>query len=228
MTLDRLGTETSLASLRARHAHSRWSFELDVFAAAGDLACTPRLVESTVAAPADLATGPGPYVVVIEGSLEVTGHLSLWTDDYRPGLVVVRGDLRARTLSFDNGARAVVEGSVFVEDCLFGDHGDRNGVLSVAGELRARALLLRHGARAYAGAGVSALIYAAEGTWEGLWPDIADEGVGDGAQFFAGAVLDRYGDLDFKRAIEAARAGHPLFLPGVEDAFPARPTARRT
>ncbi|WP_224367368.1 hypothetical protein [Hyalangium versicolor] len=72
------------------------------------------------------------------------------------------------------------------------------------------------------------LIYAPLGTWAELEPDIENEGVGDGVRFFDPSVLDHYGDLDFGRAIEAAREERPLLLPGVDERFPARLTSRRT
>lgn len=80
------------------------------------------------------------------------------TLDSLPGLVIIRGDLHARTLSSGNGARIFVEGSVLVEDCLFGQHGD----------------------------------------------------------------------LHFRQAVEASRAGRSLFLPGIEERFPQRLSSRRT
>ncbi|NBC45090.1 hypothetical protein [Corallococcus exiguus] len=178
--------------------------------------------------PEGIDTGNGPYVIQINGSLKTADHLHLWTDDYLPGLVIVRGDLHARTLSFGNGARIFVEGSVLVEDCLFGQYGDRNAVLSAKGELQARAVFLAQGARVYADGGVRALIYAPQGSWESLTPDIENEGLGDGVAYFDPSVLDRYGDLHFRQAVEAARAGQSLFLPGVEERFAQRLPSRKT
>jgi hypothetical protein len=57
---------------------------------------------------------------------------------------------------------------------------------------------------------------------------VVNEGEGDGAAFFDPAVLNRHGDLDFKLAIQAARQGQPLFLPGVEERFPGRLKSRKT
>ncbi|RKH80119.1 hypothetical protein D7X99_23030 [Corallococcus sp. AB032C] len=178
--------------------------------------------------PGSIDTGDGPYVIQNNGSLKTADHLHLWTDDSLPGLVIIRGDLHARTLSFGNGARIFVEGSVLVEDCLFGQYGDRNAVLSAKGELQARAVFLAHGARIYADGGVRALIYAPQGSWESLTPDIENEGMGDGAEYFDPSVLDRYGDLHFRQAVEASRAGRSLFLPGIEERFPQRLSSRRT
>ncbi|QRN99512.1 hypothetical protein JRI60_11040 [Archangium violaceum] len=232
MTTDRLedlGRATTFAELHSRlHLH-RWEAELHEFERPnGPPSCTVRIIDGGVDGSGDIDTGDGPYVVLVDGPLKSPGHLNLWTDDYRPGLVIVRGDLQARTLSFGNGARVFVEGSVFVDDCLFGQYGDRNAVLSATGELRARASFLGAHAYIYADGGVRSLLYAPRGGWETLDPDIENEGVGDGADFFDPAVLDRYGDLDFQLAIQAAREGRPLFLPGVEERFPARLTSRRT
>ncbi|WNG20059.1 hypothetical protein [Cystobacter fuscus] len=227
--LEDLGRAATLAELRSHlHLHPREA-ELDTFERPPGLAsCTVRIIDGGVDSPGNIDTGNGPYVILVDGPLRTSGHLGLWTDDYLPGLLVVRGDLHARTLSFGNGARVFVDGSVFVDDCLFGQYGDRNAVLAATGELRARASFLGTTARIYADGGVRSLIYAPGGSWETLEPDIGNEGDGDGAGFFDPTVLDRYGDLDFKRAIQAAREGRPLFLPGVEERFPARLTTRQT
>jgi hypothetical protein len=101
-------------------------------------------------------------------------------------------------------------------------------VLSVGGELSASALFLDTYTAAYAKGGIRALIYASTRYWEQLQPDIANEREGEDGRFFPPALLDRYGDLDFERAIAAARAGEPLFLPGVEVSFPTRLQPRPT
>lgn len=227
--LEDFGKATTLAELRSCFHHPGWKQELDVFERATGLPpCTVRIIDAGVDKSGDIVTGNGPYVVMVDGPLKTSGHLRLWTDDYLPGLVVVHGDFWARTFSFGNGARVFVEGSVSVDDCLFGQYGDRNAVLCATGEIRARATFLANTARVYADGGVRSLLYAPTGSWEELEPDIENEGVGDGARFFDPSVLDRYGDLDFSRAIEAAREGRPLFVPGVEERFPARLTPRRT
>ncbi|NPC73627.1 hypothetical protein HPP05_28125 [Corallococcus exiguus] len=220
--LEDLCNATTLAALR----HPRWDPELRTFE--GLNPCTFWNSDTGVDVSGSIDTGRGPYVFQINGPLKTKDHLSLWTDDYHPGLVIVRGDLHARTLSFGNGARIFVEGSVVVEDCLFGQYGDHNAVLSAKGELRARAVFLENTARVYADEGMRSLIYAPLGSWDPLMPDIENEGIGDGIGFFDPSVLDRYGDLDFRRAIEASRAGKPLFLPGVEERFPQRLSSRKT
>ncbi|RKH51014.1 hypothetical protein D7X55_22125 [Corallococcus sp. AB049A] len=220
--LEDLGNATTLGSLR----ESRWSGELRAFE--GFDPCIIRSIDTDVDVPGCIKTGDGPYVIQINGSLKTKDHLHLWTEDYFPGLIIVRGDLHARTLSFGNGARIFVEGSVLVEDCLFGQYGDHNAVLSATGELQARAVFLAHGARVYADRGVRALVYAPRGSWESLTPDIENEGIGDGVASFDPSVLDRYGDLHFRQAEESARAGKPLFLPGVEERFPQRLSSRKT
>ncbi|RKG96368.1 hypothetical protein D7X32_36360 [Corallococcus carmarthensis] len=220
--LEDLCNATTLAALR----HPQWDPELRTFE--GLNPCSFWNSDTSVDVSGSIDTGDGPYVIQINGSLRTTDHLRLWTDDYQPGLVIIRGDLQARTFSFANGARIFVEGSVVVEDCLFGQYGDRNAVLSAKGELRARAVFLANTARVYADEGVRSLIYAPRGSWDPLMPDIENEGMGDGIQFFDPSVLDRYGDLEFRRAIEAARAGQALFLPGVEEQFPQRLSSRKT
>ncbi|WP_147445172.1 hypothetical protein [Corallococcus sp. CA053C] len=227
--LEDLGHAATLAELHSSlHLHRREAELAEFERPNGPPSCTVRIIDGGVDGPGNVDTGRGPYVVLINGPLKASGHLNLWTDDYLPGLVIVRGDLRARTLSFGNGARVFVEGSVFVDDFLFGQYGDHNAVLSATGELRARASFLGAYAYIYADGGVRSLIYAPRGGWETLEPDIENEGVGDGAGFFDPAVLDRYGDLDFRLAIQAARDGRSLFLPGVEERFPARLTSRST
>ncbi|MCY1046249.1 hypothetical protein OV208_33375 [Corallococcus sp. bb12-1] len=223
--LDALGEATTLLEVRTRLGSHPRASELDVFEQSPGAV---RLLDAGLDAPEGLETGDGPYVVLIEGPLRTTGHLHLWTDDYLPGLVVVRGDLEARTLSFGNGARVFVEGSVRVEGELFGQYGDRNATLVASGEIRARATFLATTAGMYAEGGVQSLVYAPLGIWESLAPDIENEGVGDGVHSFNPSVLDAYGDLDFRRAIVAAREGRPLFLPGVEERFPSRLTHRAT
>ncbi|MCY1034852.1 hypothetical protein OV207_25620 [Corallococcus sp. BB11-1] len=223
--LDALGEATTLLELRARLRSHRWAPELDAFERAPGAV---RLLAAGLDAPEEIDTGNGPYVVLVEGPLRTTGHLHLWTDDYQPGLVIVRGDLEARTLSFGNGARVFVEGSVRVEGELFGQYGDHNAVLMAAGEIRARAIFLDTTAGVYAEGGVQSLIHAPLRMYESLAPDIENEGVGDGVHSFDPAVLDAYGDLDFRKAIQAAREGRPLFLPGIEERFPLRLTLRAT
>ncbi|MFP2904085.1 hypothetical protein ACLESD_03225 [Pyxidicoccus sp. 3LFB2] len=115
-----------------------------------------------------------------------------------------------------------------VEDWRFGQYGDRNAVLNATGKLQARASFLDTSAFIYADGGVRSLLYAPRGGWEKLKPDIENEGEGDGAAFFDPAVLNRHGDLDFKLAIQAAREGQPLLLPGVEERFPKRLKSRKT
>ncbi|MCP3136770.1 hypothetical protein [Pyxidicoccus xibeiensis] len=227
--LDDLGRETTFAELHSRlHLH-RWEGELHEFERPnGPPPGKLRIIDGGVDGSGDIDTGKGPYVVLVDGSLKTSGHLDLWTYEYLPGLVIVRGDVHARTLSFGNGARVFVEGSVFVDEWLFGQYGDHNAVLSATGELRARASFLGATAFFYADGGVRSLVYAPRGGWETLEPDIENEGEGDGGGFFDPAVLDRYGDLDFRLAIQAAREGRPLFLPGVEERFPARLTSRKT
>ncbi|RKH29150.1 hypothetical protein D7X12_39800 [Corallococcus sicarius] len=228
--LDDLGRETTFEELHSRlHLHPREA-ELRDFEPRpnGPPPARLRIIDGGIDGSGDTDTGKGPYVVLVDGPLKTSGHLDLWTYEYLPGLVIVRGDLQARTLSFGNGARVFVEGSVFVDDWLFGRYGDHNAVLSAKGELRARASFLDVHTFLYADGGVRSLLYASRAGWETLEPDIANEGEGDGKDFFDPAVLDRYGDLDFKRAIQAAREGRPLFLPGVEERFPARLTSRNT
>ena len=230
--LEELGRETTFAELHSRlHLHPReaelWDFERPNGPPPGTL----RIIDGGVDGSGDIDTGKGPYVVLVDGPLKTSGHLNLWTYEYLPGLVIVRGDLHARTLSFGNGARVFVEGSVFVDDWLFGQYGDHNAVLSTTGELRARASFLDTHTFIYADGGVRSLLYASTAGWETLEPDIANEGEGIGTDFFDPAVLDRHGrdaDLDFPLAIQAAREGRPLFLPGVEERFPARLTSRKT
>ncbi|MFP2933957.1 hypothetical protein ACLESO_54310, partial [Pyxidicoccus sp. 3LG] len=196
--LEDLGRAATLAELHSRLHRHRWEGELEQFERPnGSPPGTVRIIDGGVDGSGDIDTGKGPYIVLVDGPLETSGHLNLWTDDYHPGLIIVRGDVRARTLSFGNGARVFIEGSVFVEDCLFGQYGDRNAVLSATGALHARASFLGTTAYIYADGGVRSLLYAPRGGWEKLEPDIGNEGEGDGAGFFDPAVLDRYGDLDF-------------------------------
>ncbi|MFP2924402.1 hypothetical protein ACLESO_04130 [Pyxidicoccus sp. 3LG] len=227
--LEDLGRETTFAELHSRlHRHPQEEELRDIQRPKRLPPGKLRIIDGGVDSSGDIDTGKGPYVVLVDGPLKTSGHLDLWTYEYLPGLVIVRGDLQARTLSFGNGARVFVDGSVFVDDWLFGQYGDHNAVLSASGELRARASFLGATTFLDADGGVRSLVYASRGGWEKLKPDIENEGEGDGAGFFDPAVLDRYGDLDFPLAIQAAREGRPLFLPGVEERFPARLTSRKT
>ncbi|NMO18770.1 hypothetical protein HPC49_14005 [Pyxidicoccus fallax] len=141
--LENLVRETTFAEFHS-HLHLHWwEPELEEF----DLSNGPppgpvRIIDGGVNGSGDIDMGNGLYVVLVDGPLESSVLLHLWTDRYLPGLVIVRGDLQARTLSFGNGARAFVEGSVFVGDWLFGQYGYHNAVLSAMGGLRARATFL--------------------------------------------------------------------------------------
>ncbi|WP_406500071.1 hypothetical protein OG936_36705 [Streptomyces sp. NBC_00846] len=183
-------------------------------------------------------TGNGPYFVVVDGDLTSTAPVELVTCDYTPGPVIVTGSLNAPSLSFANNIRVFVGGDVRVSACL-GELGDRNAVLAVEGELHARAQILDSYADACADGSIRVLIYA--NGWEQLRPDIVNDGPGDDSRFFRPELLrhDETGTClsfpaarpgprpSFPAALRAAFAGEELFLPGVEERFPASLVLRR-
>jgi hypothetical protein len=60
----------------------------------------------------------------VDGGLATADHVGFQTDDYVQARVLVTGDLRAHSLSYDNGARVVVERAAHVERACIGQHGD--------------------------------------------------------------------------------------------------------
>ncbi|MEV5205025.1 hypothetical protein [Streptomyces sp. NPDC053720] len=133
-------------------------------------------------------------------------------------------------LYFANNIRVFVGGDVRVSGTCLGQLGDRNAMLTVEGELHARALILGSYAEVCAGGGIRALVYA-HGL-DQLCPDIVNDGLGDGSPFFRPELLDHHENyhpsrLSVPAAVEAAFAGEELFLPGVEERFPARLVLRR-
>lgn len=226
MRLDTGGQRSTIAELMARFGAEPWIFELEELLA-DDLPVAVRLYTS-IDTDDDLDTGDGPYAFVVDGDLVGRGHASFWTDDYRQGRIIVNGNLRLGSLSFGNGARIIVRGDAEIDRACFGQYGDRNAVLDVAGQLATPALLLDPYTVAYAGGGIRAVIYAGLGFYEEFEPDIANVREGNDGRYFRPGVLDRYRDLDFQEAIAAVRAGQPLFLPGVEESFPARHAPRHT
>lgn len=233
MLLDENGDPGSLPDVLERFGDRPWSWVLEDFAGEAEFWHEPvavRVYPSGHAAEQPLETGDGPYLVVVEGDLTTTVHAELWTGEGAPGLVIVTGDLCASALSFGNGARVVVEGGVRLTGACVGRFGDLGAALTATGELSARALLLDGAATARAARGIRALIYASGEGWERLRPDIVNDGRGDDSRFFRPELLrdtETGPRLHFPEALRAALDGGELFLPGVEERFPARLVARR-
>jgi hypothetical protein len=226
MRLDDGGQRGTIAKALEQFAGEPWLFEIEELLGEED----PVVVRfhSGLSVEEPVETGDGPYAFVVDGDLVTTDHVSIWTDDYRQGRVIITGDLRARSLSFGNGARVIVGGDAVVERACVGQYGDRNAVLEVSGTLTTGTLLLDPTTAAYAYGGVRALLYADEGFWEELRPDIVNGRIGEDGRFFRPEILDRYGDVDFAAAIAFVRAGEELLLPGVLESFPDRLTLRHT
>lgn len=222
MLIEEAGTAITFDELCARYADRPWRYMLDEFpreerrdaAAAG----TIRRIAGGLRTDESIETGYGPYIVVIEGDLVTTGHVDLDTDDYVPGLVIVTDGFRADSLSYDNGAQFVVGGSADIARVCVGQHGDRNGVFHVYGELSVPLLAVDRNSTF--GAGRFRGLLLAQGRVEGREPDLKE--VSDNERLFPAELLEKYGGLDLVKVIEAARAGRPLLLPGVEESFPDR------
>jgi hypothetical protein len=227
--LDEQGQAASVAEVLERLPDRQWSWALEEFEY-GNEPPTVRVHLSGCTTKQPAETGDGPFFVVVDGDLTSTAPVELWTRDYTPGLVVVTGNLSAPMLSFGNNTRVFVEGDVRVDGACLGQYGDHNAMLAVGGELSARALLLGPGTSACADGGVRALTYTDGSGWEHLRPDIVNNGLGDDSRFFRPDLLDHTETgprLSFVKAHRAAFHGEELFLPGVEERFPARLLSRR-
>ncbi|MFI2720764.1 hypothetical protein ACH5AI_31255 [Streptomyces collinus] len=227
MRLEEQGRSSSVPEILERLPDREWSWALEEFEFWNEPP-TVRLHPSGCSTREPVETGDGPFFVVVDGDLTTSGPCELWTQEYTPGVVVVTGDLNASVLSFGNNTRAFVKGDVRVTGACVGQYGDHNAMLDIDGELSARALLMDPYTSARAGAGVRALIYG--GDWDHLRPDIVNDGVGDDSRFFRPELL-RHTEtgprLSLSTALRVAYEGEDLFLPGVEERFPARLLPRR-
>lgn len=208
--------QVSVAALR-EYFPKKLQFEVDEWQRKTEPSSNCWVATGIVLPTVNVSVPKGPSATVIDGSL-TCNHAQFETDDYAPGLVLVSGDLRARSLSFANGARVFVTGTVEVETFIFGQHGDRDGVLS-ARNVSAQAVLLDRFSSIWAEKELSAYLFGALGWYEKLVPDFVNSGEGEDDTIFVDEVLDpkmknaKY--LDFDRAIAATRQGKPVFKPGV-------------
>ena len=168
----------------------------------------------------ELAPGDGPWAIIVHGDLHATGDLDFTTSDYKTSLLVVQGGVRARNFRFTNGATCVVAHDLVASDFVMGRYGDESARLEVGGVLRARALLLDH----VTGVDVSELD-AIVCTSEGWRLPIDIEYQAKHGSIFEPEVLHD-GSIDLGLAWQAATAGDPIFLPGVEAELRTTPRLR--
>ncbi|MCP3064163.1 hypothetical protein LXT21_35865 [Myxococcus sp. K38C18041901] len=117
-----------------------------------------------------LVTGPvrleklvpkSPWILVVDGDLEVAGDIDLSTSPYDISLFVVFGEVRARNLRFSGSACCYVTKSVELTGGCFGDHGDESAELHTA-RLKARVLML-DGNTGVNATELDAVVFASEG-----------------------------------------------------------------
>jgi hypothetical protein len=186
---------------------------------------TLRVVSATnIISAGDVYTSEGPYLIVVNGNVSCRDAV-FSTREFIPGLVIIQGNLRVRSVKFCNGARVFVTGSIEVSECIIGEDGDKNAVMQADKTVTARAVLLRSSAVVYASKGLVAVVCAAGGTYR-FRSDIPNEGSGTGGEYFVPTVLDRYDDLDFGLAYQAICKGNEIFKPDVLEKFVVK--ARKT
>ncbi|WP_370377210.1 hypothetical protein [Catenulispora sp. GAS73] len=230
MRLDKEGEPATTAGLLARFGTTRpWlddelTFLDDVDGReAAEQSGSVRLYPEGLSTDEPVETDGGPFMVVVNGDLVTSDHVRFCTDDYIPGLIVVTGDLRAKTLFFESGARVIVEGSARIAQACFGRWGDENAMLDVQGELETPVLVLDGQTPAFAHRGVRTVTSNSLGWWDGMKPDILLDQRKD---YFRQDLLNSDGGLNWDLAYAAAQEGSPLLRPGAEESFPQRLEAR--
>lgn len=213
--LEELGRPTSFDELSARHAGATWLPWLRETPSLIDLPISPVLVEGGLRHVGDLETGEGPWVVVVDGDLELDGDLHLSTGDYRCSMLLVTGSLRCRNLSYSGSARVGVERDLHASGLVLGSNGDSNACLGAAGSLTARAVLLDDHTSISAGT-FHTLIVGAPG-WQEFRPDLRDDFEQNATHFHPDVLYE--GSLDHDLALARARTGAGPFLPEVERAL---------
>jgi hypothetical protein len=230
--IDQAGESITISELLARFAGQTWLYEItelhETEQAAAEAAGTVRLYPHGLTTQEPIETGNGHYVVVVDGDLVTSDHAEFHTIDYEQSRVIVTGNMRARSLSYANGARVMVEGSAEIERACIGRYGDRNAVFGVGGQLTVPIVLIDRNTTVDALGGLRALIYSAGHFWRELKPDIDELGESLDDESFRPEYLDEYGDLDLVKAIAAARAGETILLPGVAESYPDRLRFRHT
>ncbi|WP_426747775.1 hypothetical protein VZQ01_10790 [Myxococcus faecalis] len=171
-----------------------------------------------------LATGPvrleklvpeSPWILVVDGDLEVAGDIDLSTSPYDISLFVVFGEVRARNLRFSGSACCYVTKSVELTGGCFGDHGDESAELHTA-RLKARVVML-DGHTGVNATELDAVVFAGEG-W-GLPLHFTSKDVA--AEFFVPEALDEDGYHE-ESVWELMASGKDPFLPGAWEKLRAR------
>ncbi len=171
-----------------------------------------HFVDNSLAIDGNLTAGAGPWNLIVQGDLHATGNLDFATGDYKVSLLVVLGNVRAKSFFFTNGANCIVAHDLVVSDVVLGRYGDESARLVVSGLLRARAVLLDHVTPVDAET-LDAIVCTVEG-W-GLPIDI--NYYADNRHIFDARLLDhRDGTLELREAWRAVDNGTPIFLPDVE------------
>lgn len=156
-----------------------------------------------------------PWILVIDGDLEVTGDIDLSTEPYDMSVFVVLGNVRARKFRFSGSACCFVSKSVELTGGCFGDHGDESAELITA-KLKARVLVLDH----VTGVEVDeldAVVFGSEG-W-GLPLALTDDD--NAADFVVEEALSEDG-IHEPGMWDLMTSGRDPFLPGAYEKLRAR------
>lgn len=157
-----------------------------------------------------------PWVLVIDGDLDVSGDIDLSTEPYDMSLFVVFGTVRAKNFRFSGSACCFVSKSLELTGGCFGDHGDESAELHTA-KLTARVLVLDHVTGVNA-AGLDAVVFASEG-W-GLPRHLTGED--NAADFLVAEALNEDGEYGRIEMWDLMTSGRDPFLPGAYEKLRAR------
>ncbi|MFP2960062.1 hypothetical protein ACLEPN_20100 [Myxococcus sp. 1LA] len=157
-----------------------------------------------------------PWILVVDGDLEVAGDVDLSTQPYEISLFVVLGSVRAKNLRFSGSACRYATESVELTGGCFGEHGDEAAELHTA-HLKARVLML-DGHTGVNAQQLDAVVFASEG-W-GLPRHFTDDDVA--ADFFVAEALDEDGAIGESAVWELMTSGKDPFQPGALATLGAR------
>jgi hypothetical protein len=156
-----------------------------------------------------------PWILVIDGDLDVSGDIDLSTEPYDMSLFVVFGNVRAKNFRFSGSACCFVSKSLELSGGCFGDHGDESAELHCA-KLTARVLVL-DGHTGVNAAELNTVVFASEG-W-GLPRHFTEND--NAADFFVVDVLTDDG-IHEEEVWNLMTSGRDPFLPGAYEKLRAR------
>ncbi|WP_141617215.1 hypothetical protein [Myxococcus sp. AB036A] len=165
---------------------------------------------------ADTIAPASPWILVVDGDLEVASDIDLSTQPYDISLFVVLGSVHAKNLRFSGSACCYVTKSVELAGGCFGDHGDEAAELHTI-RLKARVLML-DGNTGVNAQHLDAVVFASQG-W-GLPRHFTDDDVA--ADFFVAEALDEDGGIDEGAVWELMTSGKDPFQPGALATLSAR------